>query len=117
MMNLFSGKSTGRIFIGRIGTSLDGMENIRIDRGHSCLGNKFSFKDECYRDRCCDWYEEWLKETFIDVWDEVSYELFRITSLLESGKDVNLQCWCSPKRCHGEAIKKIIYKYMNGRNL
>ena len=117
MLNLFSGENTGHIHIGRVGTNVIGMENIRIDRGHSVLCNKFVVHDEIWRNECCDWYNEWLKEEFFSCFDDtVQTEIFRIIAILESGNDVNLQCWCTPKRCHGEEIKKLIFNYMKEKS-
>jgi len=119
MMNLISGKKIGRIHIGRVGTYIIGANNIRIDRGHSILSNKFKLKDEMWRDECCDWYDDWLREQFFACSGgdsaSVSAEIIRIVGIIESGKDVNLQCWCAPKRCHGQSIKKLVLQYIKER--
>ncbi len=115
MINLFSTKHTGRIFIGRTNTNEEKMVNIRIDRGYSPLANKSRLQAECCRDKVCDDYDQWLNDAFSVTHCQVYEEIMRIVALLESGADVNLQCWCSPKRCHGESIKKLIYTILKER--
>jgi hypothetical protein len=94
------------ITIGRIGEDLADAINIRVDRS-SVLGNPFTLNTESNRDRVCDRYEKY----FIDKLDSVnpqSKEIRRIISLIDRGHDINLQCWCSPKRCHAETIKEFL---------
>lgn len=35
-------------------------------------------------------------------------ELERIAKLVRNGQSVALACWCAPKPCHGDVIKKAI---------
>ena len=35
-------------------------------------------------------------------------EVERIAELVRSGQDIALACWCAPKACHGDVIKRAI---------
>lgn len=113
MLSLFEQTRKGKITIGRIGTNITGENyvNIRIDRGHSYLANPFRISGEMTRDICCDKYEDYfhmrkLRDAqFRDAIMWINYYIIR-------GYNVNLQCHCSPKRCHGETIKN----YLEERN-
>lgn len=86
-----------------------------IGRG-SVLGNPYTSKAllktkatyQCSsRDEAIDKYAEYLNQKIIDEDSEICDELNRIyTKALKN--DINLVCYCVPKRCHGEVIKGII---------
>lgn len=85
----------------------DGSIPIKIDRS-SVLGNPFYMPDESKRDLVCDQYEEYFNKKIKDGTDSKFIgELNRIYELSKSN-DITLLCWCSPKRCHGETIKRYI---------
>lgn len=71
--------------------------DIRIDR-QSEWGNKFYMKKETVaeRDRVCDEHKE-------DLWRKISNGDITI-SQLDKLYGKKLGCWCSPKRCHGDAL-------------
>lgn len=100
--------------------------DIRVDRA-SVLGNPFELKVESDRDYVIDNYRLWLwaniqtKSECIIIpnqpvskkWKKpmsahVYRELCRIESKVKNGEDVNLVCWCAPKRCHADVIKSCI---------
>lgn len=81
---------------------------IKVDRS-SVLGNKFFMRTESERDKVCEQYEQWLMQKIKDKTDRaVLDELNRIWKIAKSGKTVVLGCWCYPKRCHSETIKRVI---------
>lgn len=88
---------TGDVNIGDEGVFL-------IDRRTS-LGNPFILTDESQRDEVCDKYEEWFYSTGLKDHD-VNLYLQKIKDYLIEYKRITLLCWCAPKRCHGETIKK-----------
>lgn len=52
-----------------------------------------------------------FREDLIDDWHAhgpMRTELQRIAELVRSGQDVALACWCAPKPCHGDVIKRAI---------
>lgn len=82
-----------------------------IDR-RSPLGNKFPMKDESERDEVCEKYEEWfnkMKNSSSIIKNAPRSKLVNemLTALKKYGQ-VRLFCWCAPKRCHGDTIKKYL---------
>ena len=76
----------------------------------SVLGNPFHMTDETMRDDVCDKYENWFninyrKEPYISRLREM-YKIHKQYGNLE------LFCWCSPKRCHTETIKRFLDQYV-----
>ena len=83
---------------------------IYIGRG-SPLGNPFVMHTEEDRNVVCDKYEEWFNKQVQEGNTHILKELRRIY-LLAKIQDIVLGCYCSPKRCHGETIKKFLDKYL-----
>jgi hypothetical protein len=97
-------------------------KHIYCGRG-SALGNPFVMMHEHYRDKVCDDYEDWFyknvdEPNFIDLYmhsqNGADYTARPMTAqtrmLLDIFKqalqgDVNLGCFCAPKRCHCDAVK------------
>jgi uncharacterized protein YeaO (DUF488 family) len=82
--------------------------SIKIDRS-SPLGNPFYMQDESKRDYVCDKYEEYFNNKINDNDIVFMKELDKIYNLAINN-DIVLLCWCSPKRCHGETIKRYLEK-------
>ena len=77
---------------------------IKVDRS-SPVGNPFVMQFEQQRNMVCDRYDEnfnmlMQKKLFAE------YINYIITEL--KSHNVALGCWCFPKRCHAETIKKYI---------
>ena len=68
---------------------------IRVDRGTD-WGNPFIMDGERERDRVCDLYEQYAKWrlTIDPLW-------------LEPLRGKDLACWCAPKRCHAETLRRL----------
>lgn len=87
---------THREYCGRSGKGKEGV-----------LGNPFNMSNESQRNIVCDQFEMYFKES-------MSYEHSalrnRINELIEIAKiqDIELACFCAPKRCHTETIKAYI---------
>lgn len=71
------------------------------------LGNPFPLNGEVSRKRVIDQYEEWLKNQVNQGNRKIINDLKRLKGISSEG-DLNLQCFCSPKQCHGDVIKKAI---------
>lgn len=100
------------IKIGNIRTfKPDGSIAIRVDRG-TPLGNPFYMSNESLRDFVCDRYESYFNTPHTIIFNE---ELDRIVELAKTN-DITLLCWCYPKRCHAETIKKYIEKQLEEIN-
>lgn len=113
--------------------------DIRVDRA-SVLGNPFKMDNENDRDIVCERYEMYFKgmtsnnETLIhEAYEQDNYclnariatniaingrheefmnELRRLYRIHKQYGKLNLFCWCAPKRCHAETIKKFLEKYL-----
>ncbi|NEQ13056.1 MAG: DUF4326 domain-containing protein [Moorea sp. SIO3E2] len=73
----------------------------------SVLGNPYKVKASS-RDEVIQLYRKWLWGRIQANDAAVIAELKRIKKLVLSDKQVNLVCWCTPKPCHGEIVKKCI---------
>ena len=82
----------------------------------SKLGNPFWMSNESKRDEVCDKYENYFNSI---VWstpfdsdgsndDEFITSLDLLVKLHKICGDINLVCFCAPKRCHCDTIKKYI---------
>ncbi len=83
-------------------------EGIYIGRP-SPLGNPFVIGRDGNRDEVIGKYSDYIRrelERNVKVRDEFN----RIVELSRKG-DVNLVCWCAPKKCHGDVIKSMIEKH------
>ena len=78
---------------------------IKVDRS-SVLGNPFFMKEESQRNKVCDEYETYFQKQVVEN-PKFLNELKRI-AVIAREKDIALACWCFPKRCHAEVIKKYV---------
>lgn len=94
--------------IGNIRTFIpDGSIAIKVDRT-SPLGNPFYMTTEEQRDIICDAYDSYFKDMIEHNRNRrFLHELERIHDLSKTN-DITLLCWCAPKRCHAETIKKYL---------
>ena len=79
----------------------------------SALGNPFPMRDETQRDHVCDQYDAWLTRKIAAKDPAVCGELNAIYKAAKSERVV-LVCWCSPKRCHADAIARVINEKIRG---
>ncbi len=101
----------GKVTIGHIGYPKKGYINIRIDR-QSIYGNPYSMRrDENLRDIVCDQYEDYFHTKMNQQDSDIYKGITNMVHQLKQGKNINLMCWCKPKRCHGETIKN----YLEGK--
>lgn len=73
----------------------------------SPLGNQFAMQSEDDRDDVCDRYEAWFNAKIAEEDPAVIAELGRLCDLAAQGNLV-LGCFCAPKRCHGDTIKRFL---------
>ena len=76
-----------------------------IGRG-SPLGNPFKI-GRYTREQVIEKYEEWVRQKLHDGDVRISMEFSRLY-FLAIKNPINLICFCSPKICHGDIIKKIL---------
>lgn len=78
-----------------------------IDR-RSSLGNPYFIGS---RKKVIKLYKKWFKlQVKKDSWCSANKELTLIKKALKKYGKVRLFCWCSPKKCHGDIIKKWLIK-------
>lgn len=100
--------------------------DVKVDRS-SILGNPYYMKNEGKRDYVCDLYEErfnklidndkhWLEVTLItqEYRTKFIHELRNLYELYRIYKQLRLFCWCAPKRCHAETIKRYLEQVKYG---
>jgi hypothetical protein len=84
----------------------------------SPLGNPYSHKKSKFnciivdnRQKAIDNYEEWLKFKIKDNDPIIINELKKLTDFyIKNNFNINLVCWCKPKPCHGDILKKFLEK-------
>ena len=81
--------------------------HVRVDRT-SRFGNPFVMTKVQTRDAVCDGFEEYM-QSLLGGGDKRFEPLLELAS--RYGK-VSLFCWCAPKRCHAESIKRYIEKHI-----
>jgi len=89
---------------------------IRVDRtSGSAIGNPFHMRNESERNLVCDRYRDWLHGKIDRNDPRVLDELNRILDIVRQGKNVELLCWCAPKKCHAETIKAWLLNEIEAR--
>ncbi len=86
--------------------------DIKVDRT-SPLGNPFIMHTESERDSVCNQYEKWLSDMIASKNNIVCSEMNRLYKIYKQFNRLNLYCWCAPKRCHAETIKRLIEEVSN----
>lgn len=81
--------------------------HIYCGRG-SVLGNPFPMNNESERNEVCDKYEEYFNQKVNVEKNEEMLKQLRLIYLESKKGDVNLGCFCAPKRCHCDTIKRFI---------
>ncbi|MFW6311492.1 MAG: DUF4326 domain-containing protein [Nanoarchaeota archaeon] len=81
--------------------------DIKVDRS-SVIGNPFYLGTDNPHSReiVCRKYGKWLKRELEHNNSLVEKELRKLQKIYKKHGRVNLFCWCVPKRCHAEEIKK-----------
>jgi hypothetical protein len=77
----------------------------------SPLGNPYYMANESQRDRVCDQYEAWFKQRLRVEDPVVMHELARLHATATRTGHLVLGCYCAPKRCHGDTIKRWLDNY------
>ena len=82
--------------------------DFRVDRT-SPVGNPLYMRDESMRDEVCDRYKNYFYGQLESNAKFKEYLQAMLCALKQYGK-LYLYCWCAPKRCHAETIKKWLEK-------
>jgi len=89
-----------------VGNKQHGARGISVGRP-SPLGNPFAMQGESTRAQVIRDYEAWLAEQLLDPKSAASVELHRLAALARK-QDLCLVCFCAPKACHADIIKRTI---------
>jgi hypothetical protein len=89
-----------------------GARGIYVGRP-SPLGNPFAMQGEATSAAVIQAYEDWLAEQLLDPSSPASIEIYRLSELARK-QDVCLVCWCAPKACHADSIKRTIEAINSG---
>lgn len=81
---------------------------VKISCEKSPLANPYRVNKESERDKKIEQYKAWLEGKLSDPMSDESEYLDKAVSYLLKHRELNLACWCSPKRCHGEVIASYI---------
>jgi hypothetical protein len=89
-----------------VGNKKQGARGIYVGRP-SLLGNPFAMQSEATRAQVIRDYEDWLAEQLLDPRSAASIEIYRPAALARK-QDICLVCFCAPKACHADIIKRTI---------
>ena len=89
-----------------VGNKQRGARGISVGRP-SPLGNPFAMQGEAERAAVIRDYAEWLAEQLLDPKSAASIEIHRLAALARK-QDLCLVCFCAPKACHADIIKRTI---------
>jgi hypothetical protein len=76
----------------------------------SPLGNPFYLKCEADREMVIAQYREWLIPRLLADTPQRK-EFQRLQAIHRQEHELNLICFYSPKACHGDVIKELLYLY------
>jgi len=86
--------------------------DVKVDRS-SVLGNPYHLKTEAGINDVCEKYAEYFYRQAANN-PAFKMELDRLIALYKKYGKLNLFCWCAPKRCHAETIRKYIFESLSG---
>jgi hypothetical protein len=89
-----------------VGNKQRGARGIYVGRP-SPLGNPFPLHREAERASAIRDYEDWLAEQLLNPKSPASIEMRRLAALARK-QDLCLVCFCAPKACHADIIKRTI---------
>ena len=72
----------------------------------SVLGNPYVIGKDGNRDEVIEKYRKWLWAKYKEK-GKVYDELMRLCDIARK-RDLVLMCWCKPKACHGDVIKRCV---------
>ena len=82
--------------------------DVKIDRA-SGLGNPYLMKKESHRNLVCSQYKKYFEGNVRNGKNKYFSEALDHTiDIYKKYGKIRLFCWCAPKKCHGETIKKYL---------
>jgi hypothetical protein len=83
-------------------------------RQESPLANPFVIGKDGDRKQVIEKYRKWLWEQCKIPQSTAKRELDRLVEKYKRGESIVLVCWCAPKRCHADIIKRAIEHFAKG---
>lgn len=83
-----------------------------IGRG-SPLGNPFRMETEDQRHQVCDDYEDYFSAKVETDDPDIMGELHYLVEVAFEQGYLKLECFCAPRRCHGDTIKRFLDTVLN----
>lgn len=83
--------------------------DFRVDR-RTPLGNPFIMSHESRRNSVCDSYETHFPHMLLT--SEANKYFIKLLMAYKKYNKLRLFCWCAPKQCHAETIKKELEVYL-----
>lgn len=85
--------------------------DVKVCRGASVLGNPWNIRgDESLRKTVCDNYDKYFNYHIKLGKFAFRHEVAQLKRKYQKHGKLRLFCWCAPKRCHAETIKKYILR-------
>jgi hypothetical protein len=72
------------------------------------LGNPFPINEDFTREESLQRYSEWLIDAIQTRNPIIIAELHKMEHMLLENHKLDLVCWCAPKACHAELLKKVL---------
>lgn len=94
------------IVVHKSATPATGYTVVYIGRP-SVLGNPFPMRDESDRHEVVRKYRSYLREEYTRG-ESVRKELEELADRVYHGECIALQCFCTPRECHGDVVKDAI---------
>lgn len=84
-----------------------GRKNVRFGVSESVLANPFVIGKDGDRDEVILKYRYWLWQRVKEE-GEVYAHLLDLVERVRAGEELKLVCWCKPKGCHGDVVKRCL---------
>lgn len=83
---------------------------IKVDRSNTFLGNPYHCTDESKREQVCRKHNMHFYRLVNEKDKFIVDELNRLKEIYKKHNQLELFCWCVPKKCHAETIAEYLIK-------
>lgn len=98
----------------------DTLNSLRVQIGRpNPLGNPYKIGEDGNRKTVIAKYEMLLRQKLLvgRAFDPMTKAFWQILQDFQAGKDIIMECWCAPKPCHGDVIKKYLLEKAGVKNV
>lgn len=97
----------GTITLGRVGDDpIPGVMDVRIDR-KTIFGNPKHIGTDGTRTEVCEQYEIYARKQ-MEINGAYARRIRKLRKLYLAGQSIRLLCHCTPKKCHGSTVRRLI---------